>query len=98
MMRSRGVHILDNFPCFLTSAHSAEDIAFLQRAFKESVAEMQESGFLPRRAPAPTRFDARKPVEDGSVLARDSDGQPYWYVPEDAALHERLLINGKAAA
>ncbi|MNK78604.1 Glutamate-1-semialdehyde 2,1-aminomutase [compost metagenome] len=97
MMRSRGVHILDNFPCFLTSAHSAEDIAFLQRAFKESVAEMQESGFLPRRAPAPTRFDARKPVEDGSVLARDSDGQPYWYVPEDAALHERL-INGKAAA
>ncbi|MCY1211343.1 Glutamate-1-semialdehyde 2,1-aminomutase [compost metagenome] len=97
MMRSRGVHILDNFPCFLTSAHSAEDIAFLQRAFKESVAEMQESGFLPRRAPAPTRFDARKPVEDGSVLARDSDGQPYWYVPEDAASHERL-INGKAAA
>ncbi|WPG35530.1 polyketide synthase [Variovorax sp. EBFNA2] len=97
MMRSRGVHILDNFPCFLTSAHSAEDIAFIQSAFKESVAEMQESGFLPRRAPAPTRFDARKPVEDGSVLARDSDGRPFWHVPEDAASHERL-INGKAAA
>ncbi|PIF73428.1 amino acid adenylation domain-containing protein [Variovorax sp. 54] len=97
MMRSRGVHILDNFPCFLTSAHSAEDIAFIQRAFKESVAEMQESGFLPRRAPAPTHFDARKPAEDGSVLARDSDGQPFWYVPEDAASRERL-INGKAAA
>jgi glutamate-1-semialdehyde aminotransferase len=97
MMRSRGVHVLDNFPCFLTSAHSAEDIAFIQHAFKESVAEMQESGFLPRRAPAPTRFDAHKPVDDGSVLARDIDGQPFWYVPEDAASHDRL-INGKAAA
>jgi glutamate-1-semialdehyde aminotransferase len=97
MMRSRGVHMLDNFPCFLTSAHSAEDIAFIQSAFKESVAEMQESGFLPRRAPAPTRFDAHKPVDDGSVLARDIDGQPFWYVPEDAASHNRL-VNGKAAA
>ncbi len=85
MMRSRGVHILDNFPCFLTSAHSAEDIAFIQRAFKDSVAEMQESGFLPRRARRPPRFDVRKPVEDGCVLARDIDGQPFWYVPEDAA-------------
>ncbi|WP_443089176.1 type I polyketide synthase [Xylophilus sp.] len=52
MMRSRGVHILENFPCFLTSAHNAEDIALIQRAFKESVAELQESGFLLRRAPA----------------------------------------------
>jgi glutamate-1-semialdehyde aminotransferase len=97
MMRSRGVHILDNFPCFLTSAHSAEDIAFIQTAFKESVAEMQESGFLPRRAPAPTRFDAHKPVDDGCVLARDVDGQPFWYAPDTTAPHPHL-INGKAAA
>lgn len=97
MMRSRGVHILDNFPCFLTSAHSAEDIAFIQQAFKASVAEMQESGFLPRRVPAPTRFDVRKPVEEGCVLARDVDGQPFWYVPDTTPPHPHL-INGKAAA
>ncbi|MEZ2293483.1 amino acid adenylation domain-containing protein [Variovorax sp. RCC_210] len=97
MMRSRGVHILDNFPCFLTSAHSAEDIAFIQNAFKESVAEMQESGFLPRRAAVVTGFDVRKPVEDGSVLARDIDGQPFWYVPDTSSPSHHLL-NGKAAA
>ncbi|CAA2105100.1 amino acid adenylation domain-containing protein [Variovorax paradoxus] len=97
MMRSRGVHILDNFPCFLTSAHSAEDIAFIQRAFKESVAEMQESGFLPRRAAVVTGFDLRKPAEEGSVLARDVDGQPFWYVPDTASTPHHL-INGKAAA
>lgn len=97
MMRSRGVHILDNFPCFLTSAHSAEDIATIQRVFKESVAEMQESGFLPRRATVITGFDYRKRCEeDGSVLARDVDGQPFWYVPDAAS--PTSLINGKAAA
>nr|WP_307657943.1 polyketide synthase [Variovorax paradoxus] len=98
MMRSRGVHILDNFPCFLTSAHSAEDIATIQRVFKESVAEMQESGFLPRRATVVTGFDYRKRCEeDGSVLARDVDGQPFWYVPDTASPNTHL-INGKAAA
>jgi len=97
MMRSRGVHILDNFPCFLTSAHSAEDIATIRRVFKESVAEMQESGFLPRRATVITGFDYRKShEEDGSVLARDIDGQPFWYVPD--ASNPNQLINGKAAA
>nr|WP_235505885.1 polyketide synthase [Variovorax sp. Root411] len=97
MMRSRGVHILDNFPCFLTSAHSAEDIAFIQGAFKESVAEMQESGFLPRRAVAVAGFDAHKPDEEGSVLARDIDGQPFWYVP-GAPTPSQHIFNGKAAA
>lgn len=98
MMRSRGVHILDNFPCFLTSAHSAEDIATICRVFKESVAEMQESGFLPRRASVVTGFDYRKAHEDdGSVLARDIDGQPFWYVPDTSSPNQQH-INGKAAA
>ncbi|QSI31079.1 amino acid adenylation domain-containing protein [Variovorax sp. RKNM96] len=95
MMRSRGVHILDNFPCFLTTAHSQEDIATIQRAFKESVAEMQESGFLPRRTPAVSGFDIRKPSEDGSVLGRDVDGQPFWYVP--GAPDAIQIANGRAA-
>ena len=95
MMRSRGVHILDNFPCFLTTAHSQEDIATIQRAFKESVAEMQESGFLPRRTPAVRGFDVRKPSQDGSVVGRDVDGQPFWYVP--SAPEAIQIPNGRAA-
>ncbi|MET3493615.1 amino acid adenylation domain-containing protein [Variovorax boronicumulans] len=96
MMRSRGVHILDNFPCFLTTAHSQEDVATIQRAFKESVAELQESGFLPRRAPPATHFDVRKPAQDGSILTRDVDGQPFWYVPNAPA--PTPVINGKTTA
>ena len=73
MMRSRGMHILDNFPCFLTTAHSDADIALIKTAFKESVAELQEAEFLPRAAPhdgpsmqpsrpCPARGSARTPT------------------------------------
>ena len=46
-MRAKGIHILEGFPTFLTTTHSAADIEQIVRAFKESVAEMQEAGFFP---------------------------------------------------
>ena len=46
-LRDKGVHIWEGRVGFLSTAHTAEDVAFLVRAFKESVAEMQEAGFLP---------------------------------------------------
>jgi amino acid adenylation domain-containing protein len=84
MMRSRGVHILDNFPCFMTTAHTPADIALLKSAFKESIAEMQEAEFLPGGAPAARRFDAAKPPVPNARLGRDKDGQPAWFVPDAA--------------
>src|SRR3546814_11177256 len=51
MMRSRGVHILDNFPCFLTPAHGEADFRKIIQAFKYSITELQESECLPRHSP-----------------------------------------------
>jgi len=82
MMRSRGVHILDNFPCFLTTAHSDEDIAAIKSAFKESVSELQESGFLPPRPVVATTFDLSRPPSPEARLGRDKEGRPSWYVPD----------------
>ncbi len=56
MLRDRGIHILDNFPCFLTTSHSDEDIKAIVRAYREAAAEMLASGFFPVRSagePAP---------------------------------------------
>ncbi|RZL96372.1 MAG: amino acid adenylation domain-containing protein [Variovorax sp.] len=92
MMRSRGVHILDNFPCFLTTAHTQQDIATIKSAFKESVAEMQEAEFLPRRAAAVQRFDAAHPPVPNARLGRDKDGQPAWFVPDPAAQGKFIKI------
>ena len=83
MMRSRGIHILDNFPCFFTTAHSAADIALIKTAFKESVLELQESDFLPQNAPmadSKTILDSTKPPVPGARLGKDIDGKPAWFV------------------
>ena len=82
MMRSRGVHILDNFPCFMTTAHTPQDIAKIKQAFKESVAELQQAEFLPSRAPAAAvAVDASKPPVPGAKLGRGPNGEVQWYVP-----------------
>lgn len=81
MMRSRGIHILDNFPCFLTDAHGETECRAIVEAFKDSVVELQESGFLPRHAATPeTVMDASRPPVPGARIGRDPDGQPGWYV------------------
>ena len=46
-LREKGIHILEGFPCFLTTAHSEVDIERIVRAFEETVAEMQAGGVLP---------------------------------------------------
>ena len=47
MLRDRGIHILDNFPCFLTTAHSEDDVRTIVGAYREAAAEMQAAGFFP---------------------------------------------------
>jgi len=46
-LREKGIHVLENFPCFLTTEHSEADIDRIVRAFDETIAEMQAGGVLP---------------------------------------------------
>jgi amino acid adenylation domain-containing protein len=60
MLRDRGVHVLDGFPCFLTTAHSDEDVATIVAAYRSAAEEMQASGFFPpRAAKAPPALSGR---------------------------------------
>ena len=93
MMRSRGVHVLDGFPCFMTTAHGDQEIAAIKKAFRESVVELQESRFLPaRRDPAQDTFDAAQPPVPGARLGRDPEGRPAWFVadPQAPGKYQRL--------
>ncbi|MEY4578742.1 MAG: hypothetical protein RL701_3445, partial [Pseudomonadota bacterium] len=49
-MRLLGVNVQDGFPCFITSAHSADDLAFIERAFAQSIAALQAVGILAPQA------------------------------------------------
>jgi amino acid adenylation domain-containing protein len=45
-MREKGIHIVEGFPCFLTTSHSDQDIEEIVQKFKRSIVEMQEAQFL----------------------------------------------------
>jgi glutamate-1-semialdehyde aminotransferase len=95
-LRDRGVHIMEGFPCFLTTAHSDADIAFIIKAFKDSVAEMQEAGFFPEAPQAQREADANAPPVPGARLGRDPSGVPTWYVPDPAAPGKYLPMERKS--
>ncbi|HEX2758286.1 MAG TPA: aminotransferase class III-fold pyridoxal phosphate-dependent enzyme, partial [Thermoanaerobaculia bacterium] len=57
-LREKGVHVLEGFPCFMTTAHTEEDLDFVLNAYEESIAEMQEGGLF---APPPSPAGAGEP-------------------------------------
>ncbi|MGQ4659061.1 amino acid adenylation domain-containing protein [Lysobacter sp. F6437] len=88
MMRSRGIHILDNFPCFFTTAHSEADVQAILEAYKASVLELQGAGLLPGREASPEALpavvmDPGRPPVPGARLGREPDGRPAWFVANE---------------
>ena len=58
MLRDRGIHILDNFPCFLTTAHTDEDIETIVAAYRgRGQPRCKPAGFFPaaRTAARPSK-------------------------------------------
>jgi amino acid adenylation domain-containing protein len=45
-LRAKGIHILEGFPCFLSTAHTDADLEKIVAAFQESVFDMQAAGFF----------------------------------------------------
>ncbi len=94
MMRSRGIHILDNFPCFFTTAHGEVEFRAIIDAYKASVRELQDAGMLPRRARQVAPLEAARPAVAGARLGRDPQGRPAWYVPNPDAPGKYLKVAG----
>lgn len=56
-MRDRGIHVLEDFPCYMTAAHSDDDVDAIIAAAKSSILEMQADGLLPCPADVSTPID-----------------------------------------
>ncbi len=52
-LRERGVHILENFPSYMTAAHTDEDVDFVVDAARDSILEMEADGVFQPRENAP---------------------------------------------
>ena len=71
-MLEKGVYIWEWRNCFLSTAHTDEDLARVVAAVKESVAELRAAGFLPPRHPAgqpgdPVAAAAQPPGRNGAT-------------------------------
>jgi amino acid adenylation domain-containing protein len=59
-LRLKGIYLLEGFPGFLTTAHTAADIDRIVQVFQESALEMQNAGFLPEPTEAPQGASAHE--------------------------------------
>lgn len=87
LMREKGIHIWDGFPCFMTEAHSDEDIQQLVSAFLDSVKELVKAQFLQPKGPLVSDLlqvynQENQPPIPGARLGRDQQGNPGWFVTD----------------
>jgi len=84
-LRNKGVHMWVDMPCFLTIAHSDEEIQFVVAAFDESVREMKAAGFLvdsPGLEEQHAKSSYDQPPVPGARLGKDPQGNPAWYIED----------------
>lgn len=89
LMREKGIHIWDGFPCFITSAYHQDDIIKLKNACISSCDELIAAAIL-KLKPDHTisikkvsSIDAlNKPPVPGARLGRDEQGNPAWFITD----------------
>jgi amino acid adenylation domain-containing protein len=100
LMRERGIHIWDGFPCFLTTAHTTAEVDQIAATCLASVQELITAGFFKTTVPAAllasapastaplvaagTSVQLSRPPVAGARLGRDQAGNPAWFVADPA--------------
>ncbi len=71
-LREKGLHIWEGRPCFLSTVHTAENEEFIKEAFKSSVQEMYEGGFLPKLSQPSTEATSLVFTNDSDQIQKDT--------------------------
>ncbi|TKB99643.1 polyketide synthase [Pedobacter cryotolerans] len=102
LLRIKGIHILDGFPCFITEATSNDDIEMIINAFVQSLDEMIEAGFFPslhqpnqNYNPLAVVIDSSNPPFAGAKLGKDKEGNPAWFIKDPSNEHQYLQLGDK---
>ncbi|MFD0751103.1 amino acid adenylation domain-containing protein [Mucilaginibacter calamicampi] len=94
LMRYKGIHILEGFPCFLTTAHSDADIEKILSSFKESLIELQGYGLIPHyeHVAEDENKKINQPPVPNAKLGKDKDGNPAWFIMDEANPGKYLMV------
>ena len=102
LLRERGIHIWDGFPCFVTTAYTKEDLVNLTNAFLTSIDELTANGFLNFNLPNHSESDndlksssnlLNKPPIPGARLGLDEKGNPAWFIASKDQNNEYVKID-----
>ncbi len=94
LMRSKGIHIWENFPCFLTEAHTKADVDRIIHQFEQSVNELIKAELIPVPQKKATALisDGNRPPVIGAKLGLDRDGNPAWFILDTQRPGKYLMI------
>ncbi|MFP2994596.1 amino acid adenylation domain-containing protein [Spongiivirga sp. MCCC 1A20706] len=88
LMREKGIHIWDGFPCFLTDAYNDDDLAKIKKTILECIDQLITADILPA-SDKPTENKVRTnskslntPPVPGAKLGLDDEGNPAWFIPD----------------
>ncbi|SEB08984.1 type I polyketide synthase [Pedobacter hartonius] len=96
LMREKGIHIWDGFPCFLTESHTLDEIELIAAKFRESVIELMSVDLIPLSDPAsPKKEDGIHPPVEGAKLGRDQAGNPAWFIADPDNPSKYLQVESK---
>ena len=93
LMREKGIHIWDGFPCFMTEAMTDDEIDQVIELFCESLEQMIEAGFF--KAMSPVADSLNQPPAPGAKLGRDRAGNPGWFLADPDIPGKYLQIGMK---
>ncbi|MFT6729234.1 MAG: amino acid adenylation domain-containing protein [Glaciecola sp.] len=101
LMREKGIHVWDGFPCYMTAAYTENDLTHLIDTFKACLDEMIEVGFFKSASNNQSTVadhkiltkDLNQPPVKGARLGMDELGNPAWFVADKDKVGKYVQID-----
>ncbi len=101
LMREKGIHIWDGFPCFITTAYTEADVTQIIDVLLTCTDELIAAGFMDAKmindnASGVTKTTSEvlnNPPMEGARLGQDENGNPAWFVAHPKKEGEYVKID-----
>jgi amino acid adenylation domain-containing protein len=96
LLREKGIHIYDGFPCYLTTRITEADVDRIIHSFIQSLDELLEAGFFGGKVSKPSIITSQvsyEPPLPGARLGKDQMGNPAWFIKDENNPGKFIKVN-----